>query len=71
MDEERVKVYLEFLACPKCKGNLIYRRDQNIEGFFCSRCSLLYPIVDDIPEMLIESAITLKGKLEDEPSPKG
>jgi len=67
MDEERIKVYLEFLACPKCKGDLVYHKDEKTEGFLCRKCSLLYPIVDDIPEMLIEPAIPLK----DEPSSKG
>jgi uncharacterized protein YbaR (Trm112 family) len=67
MDEERIKVYLEFLACPKCKEDLIYHKAEKTEGFLCPKCSLLYPVVDDIPEMLIESAIPLK----DEPSSKG
>jgi uncharacterized protein YbaR (Trm112 family) len=67
MDEERIKAYLEFLACPKCKGALVYHKDEKTEGFLCQKCSLLYPIVDDIPEMLIEAAIPLK----DEPSSKG
>jgi uncharacterized protein YbaR (Trm112 family) len=67
MDEERIKVYLEFLACPKCKGDLVYHKAEKTEGFLCRKCSLLYPIVDDIPEMLIEPAIPLK----DEPSAKG
>jgi uncharacterized protein YbaR (Trm112 family) len=67
MDEERIKVYLEFLACPKCKGDLVYHKDEKTEGFLCRKCSLLYPIVDDIPEMLIEPAIPYK----DEPSSKG
>jgi len=66
MDEERIKVYLEFLACPKCKGDLVYHKAEKIEGFLCQKCSLLYPIVDDIPEMLIEPSIPLK----DEPSSK-
>lgn len=47
------KELIEILACPKCKGDLIYRED---EAFICRHCSLLYPIRDGIPVMLIDEA---------------
>lgn len=55
LDEDLLKI----LACPKCKGDLIYLKDTSIikEGLFCPNCKLLYPIKDDIPIMLIEEAI--------------
>ncbi|WP_028323071.1 Trm112 family protein [Desulfatirhabdium butyrativorans] len=50
LNEELLKI----LVCPKCKGeiNLNERRD----GLICNACSLLYPIIDEIPVMLIEEA---------------
>ncbi len=66
MDLERVQIYLEVLACPKCKKNIKYWKDEETEGFFCETCQLLYPIVDEIPEMLIESARDFKVSSKDE-----
>ncbi len=45
---------LSVLACPKCKGNLEYREKE--QRLICHRCRLAYPIVDDIPVMLIDEA---------------
>uniref|UniRef100_A0A832GNX8 Trm112 family protein n=1 Tax=Caldimicrobium thiodismutans TaxID=1653476 RepID=A0A832GNX8_9BACT len=64
MERERIEQYLEVLACPLCKGDLVYLEKEKISGFFCKKCALLYPIVEDIPVMLPEEAIPLK----DEPS---
>ncbi len=41
---------LEILVCPVCKGELIYRREQN--ELVCRADRLAYPIRDDIPVML-------------------
>ena len=60
MENERIKEYLEVLACPKCKGDLEYVKEGEKEGFYCKKCKLLYPIVEDIPVMLIEEAIKLE-----------
>lgn len=59
MDDIKVKEYLKVLACPKCKGDLIYF-EKDKEGFFCKKCKLLYPILEDIPIMFIDSAIKLE-----------
>ncbi|GAB6078676.1 Trm112 family protein [Hydrogenobaculum acidophilum] len=48
------KELLDILACPKCKGELIYNKDKNI--LICGACKLVYTIEDDIPIMLIEQA---------------
>ena len=44
---------IDILACPKCKGNLEYRPS---EAFICHECRLLYPVLDGIPNFLIEEA---------------
>ena len=45
---------LEILACPACKGNLIYDREN--EKLICEKCRLKYAIKDDIPIMLLDRA---------------
>ncbi|MCD6231395.1 Trm112 family protein [Candidatus Aerophobetes bacterium] len=47
---------LEILACPKCKGELKYKRTEKEGTLICQRCRLIYPVKDDIPVMLIEEA---------------
>ena len=48
------KDVLELLRCPKCKGELTLRADAS--GFECAACRLLYPVVDGIPDFVIEEA---------------
>jgi len=50
LDEE----LLEILACPKCKGELEYDREN--EKLICHACRLKYRIEDNIPVMLIDEA---------------
>ncbi len=45
---------LEILVCPKCKGELEYRPDE--EALLCHACRLRYEIDDGIPIMLIDEA---------------
>ncbi|MEZ4456353.1 MAG: Trm112 family protein [Gemmatimonadales bacterium] len=45
---------LEILVCPKCKGPLEYRPDEQV--LVCAACRLAYPVEDDIPVMLIDEA---------------
>lgn len=45
------------LVCPKCKGSLV--EIENPEGLACNQCRLLYPILEDIPVMLVEEALPL------------
>jgi uncharacterized protein YbaR (Trm112 family) len=42
--------FLEILACPVCKGELLY--DANHHEFICRFDRLAYPIINDIPVML-------------------
>ncbi len=41
---------MEILACPICKGELIF--DQSNQELICKFDRLAYPVVDDIPVML-------------------
>jgi uncharacterized protein len=49
---------LEILACPKCKQPVTLNTAGT--GLVCAACRLEYPIVDDIPVMLIDEARTLE-----------
>ena len=48
---------LEILVCPKCKGELEYREDE--EALLCHACELRYPVEDGIPVMLVDEAESL------------
>ncbi len=45
---------LEILACPACKGSLVYLKAK--QELVCKGCRLAYPLRDDIPVMLTEEA---------------
>ncbi|OGT54700.1 MAG: tetraacyldisaccharide 4'-kinase [Gammaproteobacteria bacterium RIFCSPHIGHO2_12_FULL_41_15] len=48
------KKLLEILACPICKGNLVYApKDKEL---VCRVDKLAFPIRDDIPVMLVDEA---------------
>jgi hypothetical protein len=47
---------LEILVCPKCKGDLEYRKEGDEEALLCHACRLRYAIEDDIPIMLVDEA---------------
>lgn len=49
------KRLLALLVCPSCKATLTLIENR----LLCKPCRLAYPIVDDIPVMLPEEAITL------------
>ena len=48
------KKLLDILACPVCKGKLLYNKENN--ELICKVDRLAYPIRDDIPVMLEEEA---------------
>jgi uncharacterized protein len=50
---------LALLVCPKCKGDLEYRREP--EELVCHNCRLRYEVRDSIPIMLIDEARPLEG----------
>lgn len=51
------KKLLDILACPVCKGPLVYRKTQ--QELVCKVDRLAYPIRDDIPVMLEDEARAL------------
>ncbi len=50
------KEFLDALACPKCKGELDYRPEE--QRFVCSSCRLSYLIRQDIPVLLVDQAVS-------------
>ena len=48
------KKLLDIIACPVCKGPLVYRKEE--QELVCKLDRLAYPIRDDIPVMLEEEA---------------
>ena len=48
------KELLDILACPVCIKSVTLTADG--QGLKCDQCKRVYPIVDDIPVMLIEEA---------------
>jgi uncharacterized protein YbaR (Trm112 family) len=56
------KNLLDILACPICKGPLVYKKDNN--ELICKADRLAYPVRDDIPVMLEEEARQLPADEE-------
>ena len=48
------KKLLDILACPLCKGPLVYKKENS--ELVCKGDRLAYPIRDDIPVMLEDEA---------------
>ena len=51
---------LEILACPLCKGKLVY--NQEMRELVCHFDQLAYPVRDNIPILLVEEAHALKDQ---------
>jgi uncharacterized protein YbaR (Trm112 family) len=49
---------LDILACPTCKGPLVYAKPQ--QQLICRADRLAFPIRDSIPVMLEDEAVQLK-----------
>jgi len=45
---------LDVLVCPKCKGKLDYKEENEI--LVCDKCRLKYKIDNNIPVLLIDEA---------------
>jgi len=45
---------LEILACPACRASVRLLPDGS--GLRCDQCRRIYPVVDDIPVMLVDEA---------------
>lgn len=53
---------LDILACPLCKGSLVYKKA--VAELICKPCRLGFPIKDDIPVMLEDEARKLPPEEE-------
>ena len=51
---------LEILRCPNCKSKVALKEDQSALKCTNTECSLVYPIRDDIPVMLVDEATVEK-----------
>ena len=56
------KKLLDILACPVCKGPLVYREEAG--ELICKADRLAYPVRDDIPVMLEDEARQLPADEE-------
>ena len=56
------KKLLDILACPLCKGPLVYRKEAH--ELVCKGDRLAFPIRDDIPVMLEDEARELTADEE-------
>lgn len=56
------KKLLDILACPVCKGPLVYNKEN--QELICKADRLAYPIRDDIPVMLEDEARQLDPQEE-------
>jgi len=48
------KTLLDILACPICKGKLVYKEDKR--ELLCRFDKLAYPVREGIPVMLVDEA---------------
>ncbi|WP_079653560.1 Trm112 family protein [Thermocrinis minervae] len=56
---------LNILACPICKGDLLYDSKRDI--LLCQECKVYYPVEEDIPILLRDYARPLE-ELSKDPS---
>lgn len=49
---------IDILICPKCKGEIRISSKNNY--IICDKCSLAYKLDNDMPIMLIDSAVNSK-----------
>jgi uncharacterized protein YbaR (Trm112 family) len=54
--------FLDLLACPVCKAPVVL--EEGGDGLRCKRCDLIYPIEDEIPQMLPEMARPAEARSE-------
>ncbi len=54
--------FLEMVACPACKSQLILKEDNRL---LCVACRRSYPIRDEIPVLLIDEATIEEDEARD------
>lgn len=50
------KALLATLACPKCKSDI----QEKVMFLICKKCSLAFPLLEGVPDMLVQDAWELK-----------
>ena len=50
------KELMKIIACPKCNGNV---KEEKM-FIICKTCNLAYPVLNSVPNMLIDEAWTIK-----------
>ena len=50
---------LKILVCPQCKGEVEFDDEEIHQALICHHCSLAYPLINEIPIMLIDRAHNL------------
>ncbi|MFS1704118.1 Trm112 family protein [Aestuariibacter sp. GS-14] len=50
---------LDVIACPVCKGKLLFAQHQNADALICRFDRLVYPLHDGIPVLLEEQASSI------------
>lgn len=51
---------LEIVVCPQCHGRVEEKNTKAGPGLVCAACRLVYPIVNEIPNFLVEEARPLE-----------
>ncbi|RUO79149.1 Trm112 family protein [Pseudidiomarina taiwanensis] len=60
---------LAILACPQCKGKLVYLKQAEPAALICRGCQLSFPVENDIPQLILTAATELsRAELEQLPS---
>lgn len=54
MTQNNLQDLLEVLACPLCKGKLVF--DEENQELICHESKLAYKIIDGVPIMLVDEA---------------
>ncbi len=51
---------LEIVRCPKCLGKVSEQKTKAGPGLVCEACRLVYAVVNEIPNFLVEEARPLE-----------
>ena len=51
---------MEIVRCPKCLGKVVEKDVKGAPGLVCEKCRLVYAIVNDIPNFLVDEARPLE-----------
>ncbi len=49
---------LEIIRCPECGSTLAHAENPDGSETLSSECGLVFPVVDDIPVLLVDEAVS-------------